>query len=58
MKFLSLLVWVTQFGFSVVFPLCFFLLAASWLRNTYELGVWVLILGGVLGALSSGDFYY
>ena len=53
MKFVSLLLWVTQFGFSAVFPLCFFLIGANWLRNTYGLGVWVMILGGVLGLLTT-----
>ena len=53
MKFVSLILWVTQFGFSAVFPLCFFLMGASWLRNTYDLGVWVMILGGILGALTT-----
>ena len=53
MKFVSLLLWVTQFGFSAVFPLCFFLLAASWLRDSFDLGLWVMILAGVLGTLTS-----
>ena len=51
MKILSLLVWVTQLGFSFLFPLCFFLLFASWLQNRYQLGVWVQILCGILGVL-------
>ena len=33
MKFLNLLMWVTQFGLSILFPLCFFLLLAVWLQN-------------------------
>lgn len=53
MKFWSLLIWVTQFGFSVTFPTCFFLLIASWLRNTYGLGLWVLALGSILGLLTT-----
>lgn len=53
MKFISLLLWVTQFGFSVVFPLCFFLLLASWLRETYTLGVWVSVVCGILGLLTT-----
>ena len=53
MKFVSLLLWVTQFGFSAVFPTCFFLLTANWLRNTYDLGVWVMIVGGILGVLTT-----
>ena len=53
MKFVSLLLWVTQFGFSAVFPLCFFLLTANWLRNTYDLGIWVMIVAGILGVLTT-----
>lgn len=53
MKFVSLLLWVTQFGFSVVFPLCFFLLVANWLRNAYDLGIWIMIVAGILGALTT-----
>lgn len=53
MKFVSLLLWVTQFGFSVTFPLCFFLLLASWLRELYSLGPWVSILCAVIGALTT-----
>lgn len=53
MKFWSLLIWVTQFGFSAVFPLCFFLILANWLRSNYGLGVWVTVVAGVLGALTT-----
>ena len=53
MKYVSLLLWVTQFGFSVVFPTCFFLLVANWLRNSYGFGWWVMIVAGVLGILTT-----
>ncbi len=53
LKFWSLLVWVTQFGFSAAFPLCFFLVLASWLRSTYDLGMWIIVLSGVLGMLTT-----
>lgn len=53
MKFWTLLIWVTQFGFSVVFPTCFFLLMANWLRGKYDLGLWVMIFAGVLGLLTT-----
>ena len=39
MKYLSLLVWVTQFGFSVLFPVCFFLMIAFWLQQKFALGI-------------------
>ena len=53
MKTLSLLLWVTQFGFSVLFPACFFLVLGTWLRNRFELGVWVIMVCGVLGLMTS-----
>ena len=53
MKFLSLLVWVGQFGFSVIFPTVFFLLAAVWLRGKFGFGMWIVAVFGVLGILTS-----
>lgn len=53
MKFLSLIVWVGQFGFSVIFPTLFFLLLASWLQQKFGLGVWIVVVLGVLGILTS-----
>ena len=53
MKTLSLLLWVTQFGLSVLFPLCFFLLLAAWLQKRYQLGMWIVIVLGILGLLTS-----
>lgn len=53
MKYWSLLVWVTQFGFSVLFPVCAFLLLGSWLQSSYGLGQWIMILCGILGVLTS-----
>lgn len=49
MKDISLLVWLTQLGFSVAIPLAGFVFLAAWLRQTYELGKWVLIVGIILG---------
>ena len=51
MKFLNLLMWVTQFGLSILFPLCFFLLLAVWLQNKYGLGMWIIVVCGILGTL-------
>ena len=53
MKILSLLLWVTQFGLSVLFPLCFFLLLAAWLQKRYSLGLWIVVVLGILGILTS-----
>ena len=51
MKDLNLLVWMTQLGFSVVFPLAGFTLLAVWLRNSYGWGNWVVWTGLILGLI-------
>lgn len=53
MKILNLLMWVGQFGFSVIFPTLFFLLLAVWLQNKYSLGMWIVVVFGILGVLTS-----
>ena len=53
MKFISLLMWVGQFGFSVMFPTCLFLGLGVWLQNRFGLGPWVVLLLGALGILTS-----
>lgn len=55
MKNLSLLVWLTQLGFSVAVPLGGFVLLAIWLRSRFDLGAWVVILGVVLGVIGAID---
>lgn len=52
-KYISLLLWVTQFGLSVLFPVCFFLLLAAWLQQKYDLGLWVIVVLGIFGLLVS-----
>ncbi len=53
MKILNLLMWVGQFGLSIVFPTLFFLLLGVWLQQRFALGLWVLVLLGILGVLTS-----
>lgn len=51
---LRLLVWLTQLGFSVVFPLVGSTLLSLWLRQRFDLGIWVVIVGigiGIAGAV-------
>ena len=55
MKNLSLLVWLTQLGFSVAFPLAGFVLLAVWLQNRFSLGVWVIWAGVALGVICAVD---
>ena len=53
MKILNLLMWVGQFGFSVIFPTLFFLILAVWLQNKFDLGLWIVAVFGILGVLTS-----
>ena len=53
MKYLSLLVWVGQFGFSCLFPTCVFLMLGIYLQDRFDLGVWVVIVLGIIGFLTS-----
>lgn len=55
MKNLNLLVWLTQLGISVAGPLAGFILLAVWLRQRFALGVWVILLGIVLGIAGAVD---
>ena len=55
MKNLSMLVWMTQLGLSVVVPPAAFILLAVWLRDQCNWGSWVLWVGiflGVYGAVT------
>ncbi|MBQ3194620.1 MAG: AtpZ/AtpI family protein [Oscillospiraceae bacterium] len=53
MKILNLLMWVGQFGFSVIFPTLFFLILAVWLQQKFSLGMWIILVFGILGVLTS-----
>lgn len=53
MKILTLLTWVGQFGFSIIFPTLFFLWLAVRLQNKFGLGMWIVVVLGILGLLTS-----
>lgn len=53
MKILNLLMWVGQFGFSIIFPTLFFLLVAVWLQQKFQLGMWIVVVLGIIGLLTS-----
>lgn len=53
MKYLSLLIWVGQFGFSCLFPTCACLMLGVYLQDRFGLGVWVVIVLGIFGFLTS-----
>lgn len=54
MRSLRLLVWITQFGFSVIAPPVLCALLGDYLQKYYALGnwvLWVLIIVGILGGV-------
>ncbi len=53
MKFLSLLMWVGQFGLSIIFPTLFFLILAVWLQAKFGLGLWIVVVLGFIGVMTS-----
>lgn len=53
MKLIALLMWVVQFGLSAIFPTVFFLLLAAWLQGRFGLGMWIVVVLGILGVLTS-----
>jgi hypothetical protein len=55
MKELSLIVWLTQLGFSTALPMGGFIWLAVWLRDEYQLGPWIIIAGAVLGIAGAVD---
>ena len=55
MKNLSMIVWLTQLGFSVALPPVGFILLAVWLRDRFAWGNWVIWVGGILGVVGAVD---
>jgi len=55
MKNLNMLVWLTQLGLSIAGPLAGFTLLAFWLRQRFDLGIWVLVVGIVFGISGAID---
>ncbi|MBP5224851.1 MAG: AtpZ/AtpI family protein [Lachnospiraceae bacterium] len=51
------LVWIGQLGLSVALPLGVFVFLAVYLKNRFDLGAWVIIVGVLLGLYGSvGSF--
>jgi len=55
MKDLKLLVWLTQLGFSIGFPLAGFIMLGAWLHRGCGWGSWTVWAGAVLGLLGAAD---
>lgn len=55
MKNLNLILWLTQLGYSVAFPLAGFTLLAVWLQRRFDLGIWVVLVGIGIGLYCAVD---
>lgn len=53
MKELTMVVWITQLGLSVVVPLAGFPMAAVWACDRFGIGSWLIWLGVVVGICSA-----
>lgn len=49
------LVWLTQFGLSVVVPPTLCIAGSVWLRRRFALGGWVIAVGIVVGLLAAAS---
>lgn len=58
MKDMKLLIWMTQLGLSVAVPPAVLILLAVWLRNRFDWGVWVVIIGVILGLVLAAEGLY
>lgn len=58
MKNVNLLIWVTQLGISVAVPPAAFILLAVWLRNKFDWGSWILIVGIILGVVCAAEGFF
>ena len=55
MKDLNMLIWLSQLGLSIAVPLGGFTLAGLWLRNRFDLGIWVVLAGCAIGMICAID---
>lgn len=55
MKDLNMIVWITQLGLSVALPLAGFSYLGYLGMTKYGLGIWVLIVGFVLGIICAAE---
>lgn len=55
MKQIKLLIWLTQLGLSIAVPLGGFIFLGVWLRQRFDLGIWVVLAGIFLGIVSAVD---
>ena len=49
---------ITQLGISIVVSFLLWILIATWVKNTFNLGNYVMVFGVILGAGSAGISFY
>ena len=55
MKNVNLLIWLTQLGTSVAAPLGGFIWLGIWLRQRFQMGIWVVLVCIFLGIVCAID---
>ena len=55
MKNVNLLIWLTQLGISVAAPLGGCIWLGIWLRQRFQLGIWVVLAGILVGVVCAVD---
>ena len=55
MKTANLLIWLTQLGISVAVPLGGFIWLGIWLRQRFDLGIWIVLAGILVGIICAVD---
>lgn len=55
MKNITMIIWLMQLGFSIAIPPAGFIMLAVWLRDRFNLGLWVLWVGIILGIVGAID---
>ena len=57
-EWIKMAMGITQMGLSLIAPLILLVLLAFWLRKTFSLGSWVVLVGLALGLISMGFTFY
>ena len=57
-EWIKMAMGITQMGLSLIAPLILLVLLAFWLRKTFSLGSWVVLVGLALGLISMGYTFY
>ena len=55
LKDIKLLIWLTQLGISIIAPLGGFIWLSVWLKQRFDLGVWVVLVGIFVGIVCAVD---